>query len=299
MRINNKIWFCGMSGPNSIKDLKELLEPIKNHVSGILWTLHDCKPEDEETKYLESIKKNGCIIHSHYVCRHDNARNQYLWCGKPQFGQWLLVCDLLERLAPKFIYELPKLIEDLEKQQINTVYYYGKPLLFQWDDSLVYHGTPHERLVRQNGADRAIELSNNFPNESDVRINIRPYVRDDKHFIKHYAKYALFPFGSNHYYLGLENNPKRNEIFNEREKRRLEFLELLKELNINPDVDSLLFYMESEKMDWGKGTSTVDPRFKDFISKDKNFNDLYRYYILHDKTVKDDHDWSNLVPYKS
>jgi len=215
MTQSPKIWFAGMSGPNSLEDLKELLDPIKDYFAGIVWVLHDAR-DSQEAEYLESIKGQGKVIHYYYSGRHDASRNQYLWCGPIQEGDWVVTCDTLERINSQFALGLPFFLGHWEKQGANCIYYYGKILAFKYHESFHYVGTPHEAGRRDDGQMRAVEISDSYPNEADVLLNVRPQKRDSQHFIKHYAKYSLMIWGSNHYMLGLENKPRARELFMER-----------------------------------------------------------------------------------
>ena len=283
-----KIWFCGMSGPNSLENLTELLEPIRDYFDGIVWVLHDSY-ESKEAAYLDAVKGDGKVIHYYYSGRHDESRNQYLWCGPIKKGQWICSCDDLERLNPWFAANLVPFIENLTAQGINAVYYFGKPLLFQYDESLIYRGTPHEGLKRLGFPMRAVELSHQYPNEVDIRLNVRPLKRTDPyHFVNHYAKYSLsMPWGSNHHLLGLEGNPNANQLFQERETARLKFLDLLDELGVKRDVGSVLAYMKGD----------MDERFKSHIRIDKYLNNVYRRYVLGEE-FKDSHDWNDVCQVK-
>ena len=69
------LFFVGMSGPNSISDLKELIDPIKQYFDGVVWVLHDSR-ESEEAKYLDSVKAKGAVIHLPWSRRHAFARAQ-------------------------------------------------------------------------------------------------------------------------------------------------------------------------------------------------------------------------------
>lgn len=285
MTQSSKIWFAGMSGPNSLEDLKELLEPIKHCFAGIVWVLHNAR-DSEEAKYLESIKGEGKIIHYYYSGRHDASRNQYLWCGPIQQGDWVVTCDGLERINPDFALSLSFFLSHWEKQGANCIYYYGKPLAFKYHESMVYVGTPHEGLQRQDGQMRAVEISDAYPNEADVRLNVRPQKRDSQHFIKHYARYSLMVWGANHYRLGLEGKSNARELFMERELGRLKFIELLRELGIKRNVDAVIEYLKQP---------AIDQRVRAHISKDKIWNDVYRFYVLGRQDFKDDHDWNNVI----
>jgi hypothetical protein len=274
-----------MAGPGSLVDLRELLEPIKAHLTGLAVVYHGATT-DEETQYLEANKGEGLIIYLPYTGRHDLSRNVALHCGKIQDGDWVLQCDTLERIQPRVLTELiPNLVQI--RDGTNAYFYYGKPLFYLYHESLRFIGTPHEGLRRDDGYLRAKELSGVFPDsQQEIRVNVRPIKRDKWHFIKHYARYSLLPWGSNHYLLPLSGKPNAAELFEKREKARMVFIDLLRQLNIKRDVDSVIAYMKAVKMDL---------RFIKHVENDKVWNDVYRFYIKGMDDFVDDHDWSNVI----
>jgi len=284
----NKIYFCGMSGPGSLENLKELIEPISEFIHGVIWTLHDSVGSEEE-KYLESVKGDGKVIHYYYSGRHDVSRNQYLWCGPLKNGDYILTCDDLERINKDFAASLPSMIKTLKEEGINCLYFYGKPLFFEYHESMIYSGSPHEGLMRRDGKMSAIEYANLQPDESKVRLNVRPLKRKDPfHWVPHYARYMLMPWGSNHSLLGLEHRGNIQELFPKRDAKRLAFLEEIDRRGFERTLDGL------EKMFSGE----LDQKLKQFINEEKVWNDFYRYKILGDKTVIDGHTqevWNQII----
>jgi hypothetical protein len=281
---NIKYWLVFMAGSNSINDIKEMLDPIIDYFDGIVVTYHgDIK--DLEYKYLDSVKKEGEIIIQPFCGRHYHSRNTYLWCGPIKNGDFCFTTDVLEHPNIEYVRNFKNIANSYLVKGINCVFFYSKPLFFQYHESMEYIGTPHESLKRNDGGAVYLDIANSAPEDS-IRKNTRPLKRDKYHFIKHYCRYALYPWGSNHYMLGLDKTENPQQSFVSRETNRLKFIELLKELDIKRDVDSIIQYMKNGNM---------DNRFINFINIDKNFNDLYRYYVLNDTTIIDNHDWSSLV----
>ncbi len=284
-----KLFFCAMVGPGSLENLKELLEPIKQHFDGISIVLHDARGSEEE-KYLESIKGEGSVIHLPFSRRHAFSRNHYLWCGGIPEGSWIVQCDHLERINLSFAANLRNMIVGFEAQGINTCFYYNKAFVYQQHESLEFIGSPHEGLHRRSGDMRPIELSHYMPIETEVRYSVRNIKRPDKwHFVKHYLKYALYPWGSNHYMLGIDGKPGYVTLFQERESQRMSFIQCLKNLGIKIDAGSVLEYMKSGQM---------HESFKYYVRRDKILNDAYRLYVLGLEDFTDNHDWTNLVDVK-
>jgi len=291
-----KIFLTLMCGPGSLVDLTELWEPIKAHFNGVCAVYFGART-DEEAQYLELIKGEGRITYLPYTGRHDLARNVALHCGAVQEGEWVMQCDTLERLVPKFLKtHVGGMIRRGagpmgDETPINTFFYYGKPILFQYHESLQYQGTPHEGLRRLDGGMQAVELSPFIPNEAEIRLNVRPIKRPDRfHFVDHYLKYYIGqPWGSNHVLLGLEKNGDPQKLFPMRETRRLVFREYCRtKLGLALTADSIKTYMLEHQKD-------MPEDFKKFLREEKILNDVWRYHVLERRDFTDDHDHKNMV----
>lgn len=274
-----------MTGPGSLADFIEMWEPIKGFFHGLIVVYHGDK-QDPEALYLEANKGNGRVIYFPFSGRYDFSRNAYLYCGPQQTGDWCIVSDVLEHVNPQFAMGLPFFLGNWERQNVNMLYFYGKVLAFRHHESLYYQGFPHEALQRQDGQGRGAEIKDLFQNEADVRENVRPKKRDRFHFVGHYLTYALLPWGSNHYFLGLEGKPNARELFMEREYGRLKFIDLLRELGIPRTKEGVIEYMK--RSEW-------DQRFRAHVAKDKICNDAYRYFVLGRTDFADNHDWNNVI----
>jgi len=284
-----KLWLVGMSGSNSLENLKELWDPIKHDFSGIVWTLHD-SVNSEEAKYLEENKKDGKVIHYYYNFRHNESRNQYLFCGPIKENDWCVQLDDLERLNPLFVQQIPALIQNLEGANYNATYFFGKVFMFKYHESMRYDGTPHEGFNRLDGQLRGVELNSVYKEEKDARYNVRAEKRQDKwHWLWHYLKYYIAsPYGSNHVLLGNENRPEMGspiDIYHKREKIRLQFRKYLVKRGIELTVEGFKNYLIS---------SPHDTEMIAFCNVEKITNDVYRYLILRDETISDQHHWKDL-----
>jgi len=275
-----------MSGTNSLEDLKELLGPIHHLFSGIVWVLHDAR-DSEEAQYLESIKGEGKVIHYYYSGRHDASRNQYLWCGPIQQGEWIFSCDTLERVQPSFVQMAKRMLPDMENQNIAIALYYGKPLIYRHHESLEFSGTPHEGLRMRNGQGQTIELSRVWPDESQVRLNVRPLKRKDPYgWVGHYVRYYLaIPWGGNHCLLGNEHRGDPIALYREREQMRIEVRDYLRGLGV-PLNEGGLRKLFSEPL---------SAKMIHYVNRERILNDAYRYWVLNDLSVKDDHTWKGMI----
>jgi hypothetical protein len=278
-----KLYLVLMAGPGSLFNLQALIDPVRAAFDGVVCTLHDSQ-DSEEARYLESVKGCGEVIHTKFVRRHDFSRNHYLYCGPIQNGDWCCQIDDKERLGLQFAANLRSFVQDVRAQGISGVWYYGKPFLFEYHESLRYVGNPHEGLVRDDGRMRAIELSTQYPNEPDIRYSVRGEQRTDPyHWVGHYAKYMLYP-QSNHGLLCLADRGDPNILYPIRERNRQAFLSEMRSRGHSTTIDGLdaLF------------AGPLDDKLRSLINADKVWQDYYRYYVLGDLEVKDEHLWTSL-----
>lgn len=277
-------FLVGMSGPGSIENLREAFDPIHERFDGLVWVLHDAR-EREEATYLESIKGAGAIIHIPFARRHAFSRNHYLWCGPLTDGDWCVQLDDMERLNGSFVSMLGGFLSNLDRNAINTVFYFNKPLAFRWDETLEYVGSPHEGLRRHDGQMRAIEMSRDIANEREVRYNVRNERRPPFHWVDQYARYLLYPM-SNHGLLGLENRGDPSALWPAREEKRRAFINEMIKRGCPRTLEGLnrLF------------AGPLDDALRGLINGDKVWQDYYRYHVLGDQTVKDEHEWTSVKP---
>ena len=278
-----------MCGPEAKQDICEIWAEVGEFLHGIVCTYHG-KRDDETAQYLESIKGDGEVVYSTYCRRHDFSRNQYLYCGPIQNGDWCVQIDVLERIPRSFAQDLLAHIEYFKSQNINLVYFHSKAFIFEFHDSLQYGGNPHEGLRRTDGKAVAIELNNIFKDESKVRYSVRHLKRDKYHFVDGHLKYYLFPYGSNHCLLGLEKNcdgtqEEVRKLFVERETRRMEFFSMLEMLELKRDFETIKLLVIGK----------MPPSLIKYFNEEKILNDFYRYHALNDRSFNDDHDWKNMV----
>ena len=102
-----RLWLIGITTEGHKQDLEELIEPIKDHFDGLIWTFH--YPKDDGADYLESVKGEGEIIYTKWCNRLDFSRNHSLFQGPMRVGDWFVTIDTLERLSPDFTKDLRNL----------------------------------------------------------------------------------------------------------------------------------------------------------------------------------------------
>lgn len=278
-----KLWLTLVAGDNSLEDLKELWEPIKAHFDGICAVCH-ADTASEEAIYLQLEKKKGRIIYAPYVGRHDMSRNMALHCGVIQPGDLVCQFDCLERLSSEFAAHIRDLVFHLPL--IDAFYYYGKIFLYRYHESIIFQGTPHEAWRRQDKQPVVLELSKAYPNEADVRLNVRPKKRDQWHFVDHYLGYYVRqPWGANHCLLGLDKNGDVSKLFPEREGRRLQFRDELRRRGSHLTVTAVKLLMDNG----------IPDDLKPYFREEKILNDAYRFHVLKKRDFTDNHDFKDMV----
>jgi hypothetical protein len=273
MKNKRKIFLCGITHAGNEKNLKDLLNPVIEHFDGIVWTFH--YPKDEGADYLESIKGDGEIIYANFSQRHGYSMTHYLWQGPMKNGDVFIQLDTMERISPKFCYErLPGLISLMDEAELGMIANYGKGMLFKYSEELEFRGSPHWYAINVNGKAINMELP------KDEFWNVRSEQRDSYQWVTHYLKYWLYPAGSNHALLGLEKQGDPQKLFPQREAARLNFRNEVVNRGYDLTVDGI-------KQMFKDG---LDNTLKQYINSEKTLNDAYRYFILNDKTVVDNHD---------
>jgi len=275
-----KVWLIGITNEGHLDDLRELIEPIKDHFDGLVWTFH--YPKDEGAEYLESVKGDGEIIYTKWCNRLDFSRNHSLFQGPIQVGDWFLTIDTLERLSPDFTKNLKPLCKQFNQHKVDGCYLYNKRFLFKLKEQTAFVNNPHEGIV---GATNSIELSKQDFWKKEYQKNIRAEKRQDPfYFVEHNFKYYLFP-NTNHLLLGFENN---RDLVQKRYENRTKFLQSIYNEGFNPyDENSVEKCLRSNLTD----------QMKKQIDFDKFLNDWYRYKILKQKEgLVDKHDFSKFKP---
>lgn len=282
--MESKPYLVFMAGPGSLKDIQELVEPVKQYFRGICTLLHDCDENSPETNYILKVNNElggGNIIFGCYSGRHNHSRNRILYETGIQDGEYFVTLDVLETIPIEFAENIQKLIKDMEDNNIEIISYYYKPYIVKFSEDMFYMGTPHETLMAEHNVN-TLEYSMIEKNESKVRVNTRPLKRDKNHFLDHYVRYLLLP-NSNQNTLGLEHHggaavyPKLQNI------RKL-LLSELKKANLPRTTDGVKTLF----------AGPLNSNIKIIINEHGQLNNFYKYHIMR-KDIIDDHSWKNLI----
>ncbi len=276
-----------MAGPGELENIQELVEPIKSYIRGVCAIIHDSDEFDEGASYLLKVNNElgaGNVIFGAFVQRHDHSRNRILYETGMKEGDWYIQTDCLERPKSEFLQKVPDIINS--NPDLAALFYYGKPYLIKFQESLFYKGNPHESLQGIKG--QKVEYSQYEPNEKIVRENVRPLKRPDKFgWVRHYARYHLYP-DSNQCLLGAEHRGDIGKIFHEREIIRKRFISELDLYTYSKDVEGMIKMLYDRR---------DDPVIKDSINKEKIIQDVFRLYVLEDWSVIDEHKWKTVKMY--
>ncbi len=271
--------------PSNLRELEEIIEPIKRYLDGLIVTLHtnDRFTKSDLSFYLEQNKGEGEIIYRKWVNRHDISMNEFLWCGAMDEDSYCILVDTLERPILSFVSEIKyNIIPSMQVAGVDCLIYASKPYIFKFSERLKFVGSPHWGL---QGCEKYADFTQTIPDESLVRLNVRDQKRKPFDFVEKYLSYYLYPEGSNHCLLGLEKNGNVNDLFPIREQRRLNFRKALKQRGYPLSVKGIytLIY------------NGLDKEMKSYFNEEKILNDYYRLIFEKREDFKDDHDFKNMI----
>lgn len=255
-------------------NLRAMIDPVRKYFDGLNFTFH--YPKDAGSDYLEEQKGDGRIVYAEWCKRHGYSMTHFLWQGTMEDGDKLVLLDSAERISEKFCKErLPEIVKMMDNDNVAMVAHDGKGLVFRFNEQMEFRGSPHWGLIQVDG----LQVNTHFG--PDEFWNVRNEQRDPFQWVFHYAKYFLYPQGSNHALLGLDHHkgdPK--EIFVKRETKRLWFLTEMRKSGFPRTLDGLQAFLSQPLTD----------DIKKLINSDKVWSDYYHYVVLGDKTVTDNHD---------
>lgn len=283
-----KVWLTLMTSTGNEENLRELIDPLIPYIDGVVAVMHNPCEGDLGLAYLEKVKGGGEIIIRDWVQRHDVSASETLYAGVIQEGDLFIIVDTLERAIPSFIARCRDGLNDfMYAQKLDCLVYYGKPYIVRYNEGMHYRGSPHWSL---QGVKNAVELSSMYPDERDVRLNVRPIKRKDEplHWVGHFSKYWLYPEGSNHAAMGLDHWPlgDRNTQFIQREGRRLAFRRLMRERGYPLNMGGLKAML----------TAPLDDILKEHLNAEKVLSDIYWFWHGRSAELRDSHRPADAIP---
>jgi len=264
----SKIYLCGITH-NDIDNIKELTS-IYEYFDGLIFV--DGGSIDGTRELLEERKKEGSIIYRPWTNDHDFQMNEFLRRGPMKIGDWFFIRDSRERFNKEWIKNIKNLVADFQKNNIKSVFNYGKGFAFEYYDDMYFMGTPHWGTM--NIRDQKIDLMHLFSEEEKQhtwRLKDGEGDRPVSNFIDHFAKYYYVYGRSNHLLLGREND---REGFIKAEMNRQKFrLYCNLKLGLDFSLNSLKDFLE-------KGTWKEDRVFLEMLDQEEILKTFYRWHIL-------------------
>ena len=232
--------------------------------------------QDGTLEVLEANKGNGKIITQEWTCNHAFLMNHLLFYGNIANGQYCVYLDSPESMTDLFISELPKILENFEKNNIGALYWDGRPYIFKYNPYMEFFGAVHWGL-------------------NNIQGNIITLPDKDKYIINRRKETPKF-FGSINgtkyylcYYLGndiqLVYSKYGQEIVNYHEELRRKF-QIYCKYNLNLDIsnlDNMVNYMTKIK------NKEIIPEqyFIDMVELEFRLSELFQIEVLNQDFMKD------------
>jgi hypothetical protein len=232
--------------------------------------------EDGTLEILEKNKGNGKIIKQQWTCNHGFLMNHLLFYGNITNGQYCVYLDSPESMTDLFISDLPKILENFEKNNIGALYWDGRPYIFKYNPYMEFFGAVHWGL-------------------NNIQGNIVTLPDKDKYIINRRKETPKF-FGSINgtkyylcYYLGndiqLVYSKYGQEIVNYHEQLRRKFQIYCKD-NLNLDISNLndiINYMTKIR------NKEIIPEeyFIDMVELEFRLSELFQIEVLNQDFMKD------------
>lgn len=274
--MNNKIYLIISTDEKELPNIKELTS-VWEHFDGLGVCFHGSEQSDAYKLILERLKDGFVTRFDQYWGQHAHDLNSIILHPKIKIGDWLLKLDSSERCAENFAYNIRPFIRMLENNGCNTLYQRSKALMFKRFPHQYAVNTPHYGIVGLRQNILQLEQQSWFKSDLESCYSLRKE-RQPYSWINHYLSYYLI-CDSNHSLLGAHHFGPEQEVFQQKEQIRYNFLLLLQKLGINNDKDSLINYWRN---------NPLTPEMRLFVDNVRILNDAYLYNILGDTDLTDD-----------
>ena len=147
-----KVYLCGITSAEK-KNIKQLTDPIYEHIDGLNFVVDDSGVEDGTFDLLNERRGEGKILQQSWLGagHHDWTMNLWLYGSGLKEGDWAVFRDSMERFNPKWAKNIKNFLASYEMAGIRSIYNYGKIFAFKWNDSLFFQGSPHFGLHGAQG----------------------------------------------------------------------------------------------------------------------------------------------------
>ena len=165
-----------MSGPGQIENMTEMIEPILDHIDGIIWVLNDCPKDDPGARYLETVRGAGEVIHRLKTARKFHSLNEILCSRMANEGDLLIMCNPDERPVTSFLKRVKSEIGPMMAESETSALLYKKaPYLIRLDShqQFVQPLPQLESVALMIGSGRAIDWADIQPDDREVKTGSR------------------------------------------------------------------------------------------------------------------------------
>jgi hypothetical protein len=283
-----KIWICGsVSAKNEEENISELVKTFE-YFDGAVFNINynnieDCRTDLPTYFMLDKYKKEGKILLSPWIKRHDYAMNVFLKAGIIKRGDWFIFVDAQELLKVEFLINLKGLILDCENKGIGAVYW-NRPYLCKYYDHMQFAGNPHAWL---NGI---VGKHTNIADESKVVYDSGGVHFGNLLYNKKKRENALLLSGIKYSLYDSPNNQfsmfYKDKELEQHEFARQQFCLLLESKGYERNLDGLEQFFKN------KNNLTED--IQKYLNWEHVFNSFYRYKILGenlDEIIKNRYDY--------
>lgn len=268
---------------NRKKDIEKMISNIYPTFDGIVGVVN--QPSNDGTfELLEANKKDGKIIKADWTPNHGFLMNYLFFYGGIRDNSWCLYLDSPEYPTEKFIFELPKIINQLENHGHDSLYWDNRPYLFKYNQYLQFFGAVHWGI---DGLKKPITI----PNKEEYIINTRLNNKEISWCLNGSKYYICYPLGNEVY---STYHKYHISIVNEMEGERRNIRAYLKNvLNLNLDtLDDLIGYMKKIE------SKEIIPSdfFINAVENQFRLSELYQLKVLNmdfmNEIAKKRHKWS-------
>jgi hypothetical protein len=275
----SRLFLTTMTSSGNEDNLRAMIEPIAPLFDGVIATFH--LPSDAGSTYLESRVGAGRVIYAHFSQRHGYSMQHILWQGPMRDGDKFIYLDSMERVSRGFCEgRLKGLIQLMDETDVAMIANFGKGFLFRFNEQLRFEGSPHWCATQLDG--RAINME--LP--KDEFWNVRDQQRSSDQWVSHYAKYWIYPAGSNHALLGLEKQGDPAKLFGPRDARRLAFRREMVKRGYPLTLDGLKEML----------SAPLDETLKEHLRAEKTLSDYWHWLHGRGAQLKDTHLPSDALP---
>lgn len=275
MQNNIKVWICGIVPINGQEEnISELIKTFK-YFDGAIFVINyinseECNKNNPTFFLLNQYKKDGKILFTPWIKRHDYAMNVFLKCGLIKNNDYFLAIDSQELPKKEFLENLQSTIKQCIEQDIGGIWW-NRPYLIRYQSNMRYENNPHCWPYPLNGNQINIANELKVKYELDGTVHFGDFIYNKKKkentMLLSGIKYSLYDPPNNQFSMFYQG-----QQLEEHEQKRQQFCDLLDNLGYSRDLEGLeQFFRKKENL---------TQQIKDYLNDEFVFRDFYRYKIL-------------------